>query len=296
MKNYILTLCSILFLATFNTIQSQEDAKIQVLLVGTYHFDNPGMDDHNIEGDDVFAPKRQAEIAEMNQAFAEFQPDKIFIETKMKDEAYFDSLYQDYLDGKFSIEQHQSGRNEFYQVGFKLAKQLGHQKIYSSDANGLWLGGSVREMAQELGMDFYEENFKATGKILKKEMVDMQSRTMMENIRSMNTDESLLWNHNFYIDIACRVVTGKDDGKNIFRYDEEAEEALVVIDENYLGAELTAEWYKRNIKIYSNILHQIEEGDQRIFVYYGQAHIHIIKQLLEDNPKFEVVNTLNYMK
>ena len=269
--------------------------KVQVVLVGTFHFANPGLDDHNIEVDDVYSENRQAEIAEMNQGFAAFNPDKIFLETDMADSRYYDSLYQAYLSGNFEIKSHKYGRSETFQVGFKLAKKLGHRKVFASDADGIWLGNAVRNLAKELGLRIYEDHFEEVEAKIMEEMIMMRKATMKEIIYHTNLPEELMYNHNFYIDVACRIL-GEDQGGLAMYYDEEKDISFVQLKNELLGPELTAEWYKRNIKIYANIMNQIEEGDKRIFVYYGQAHIRILQHLFEDNPNFEVVSALEYLK
>jgi hypothetical protein len=40
-------------------------ARAEVLVLGTYHMANPGRDIFNMQADDVLAPKRQTEIAEV---------------------------------------------------------------------------------------------------------------------------------------------------------------------------------------------------------------------------------------
>ena len=40
----------------------KDDKRIAVLLVGSYHMSNPGLDTFNLKSDDVLKPKRQAEL------------------------------------------------------------------------------------------------------------------------------------------------------------------------------------------------------------------------------------------
>ena len=54
-------------------------------------------------------------------------------------------------------------------------------------------------------------------------------------------------------------------------------------------------WYKRNFFIYRNILEKTNGGD-KVLIIFGQGHISILKHLLEDNPKFELVTPIDYLK
>jgi hypothetical protein len=66
----------------------------EVLVLGTYHMDNPGRDIFNMEADDVLAPKRQAEIRELLDVLTRFRPTKIAIEADSDSPKI--KQYQDY--------------------------------------------------------------------------------------------------------------------------------------------------------------------------------------------------------
>jgi hypothetical protein len=52
----------------------------ELLILGSYHMDNPGLDAVNPEADDVLTPRRQAEIAALNAALLQFRPTKVAVE------------------------------------------------------------------------------------------------------------------------------------------------------------------------------------------------------------------------
>lgn len=56
----------------------------KILILGTYHLDNPGRDSVNVRVDDVLAEKRQREIAFVLDRLANFKPTKIAIEASYK--------------------------------------------------------------------------------------------------------------------------------------------------------------------------------------------------------------------
>src|SRR5207244_11355564 len=55
-------------------------ARAEVLVLGVYHMSNPGHDIFNMQADDVLAPKRQAEIAQVMAVLKRFQPTKIAVD------------------------------------------------------------------------------------------------------------------------------------------------------------------------------------------------------------------------
>ncbi|PWT83247.1 MAG: hypothetical protein C5B44_00860, partial [Acidobacteria bacterium] len=101
----------------------------EVLVLGTYHMANPGHDIFNMQADDVLKPKRQAEIAQLIEVLKTFQPTKIAIESNPLGDR--PKQYADYLAGKREL-----ARNEIDQIGFRLAKELGHKTVYPVDADG----------------------------------------------------------------------------------------------------------------------------------------------------------------
>ncbi|RFF26554.1 hypothetical protein DZK25_12355 [Wenzhouxiangella sp. 15181] len=59
--------------------------------------------------------------------------------------------------------------------------------------------------------------------------------------------------------------------------------------EHHIGADMVAQWYKRNLRIYANVAHEVEEKDDRVVLMMGQAHIWTLRQFFRDNPDFKVV-------
>ena len=135
--NVGLFLVMLLFFAAFHQGNNKDvikrkksEEKIQVMILGVYHFSNPGKDKYNLSVDDYFNNKRQDEINEVNELLADFDPNKIFIEQMPERQDTIDSLYQSYVNNELKLKHLKNGRNEIYQIGFKLAKKLDLKKLY----------------------------------------------------------------------------------------------------------------------------------------------------------------------
>ena len=100
----------------------------RVILIGTYHFSNPGQDQANVESVDVTMPRRQAELQAVTDALAGFKP--TFVGVEWPAEAARDN-YARYLDGTLP-----ASRNEVVQLGFRLAKQVGIERVHGLDVPG----------------------------------------------------------------------------------------------------------------------------------------------------------------
>ena len=72
---------------------------------------------------------------------------------------------------------------------------------------------------------------------------------------------------------------------NVFHYD----------STYFLGSELTVDWYRRNIKIYSKMIAQLDYSEKAIILIMGNDHIPIIRHLFNSNPYFEVIPTENWL-
>lgn len=99
-----------------------------VAILGTFHFQS-NVDaykrKHHV---DISSEKTQKEIQELLDHLKRFQPTKIALEAPIKRQQTLDSLYQEYRTGTFELPV-----PEMYQLGFRLAKQLGHPHIYGVD-------------------------------------------------------------------------------------------------------------------------------------------------------------------
>ena len=100
--------------------------KATVMILGSTFFTNPRINRFNVRMDDVLAPKRQSEMERLVSQIKEFRPTKIAVYTDERHNAELNANYQGYLDGTYQLT-----RNYKEQIGFRLAKQLEHSKLYA---------------------------------------------------------------------------------------------------------------------------------------------------------------------
>jgi hypothetical protein len=235
---------------------SQADARPEILVLGTYHMANPGRDVHNMQADDVLSPKRQREIAQLLEVLKTFHPTKIAIESDVSSER-ITKEYADYLAGKYTL-----SRNEIDQIGYRLAKELGHRTVYPVDVDGdfPWMRVVNYAKANGLGARFDSLNAR-TGAMVKEQGDFLASHTVLETLQFMNDDARAARDVGMYFAIA--------------RYGEPYE---------YAGPDLLAAWYQRNIRIYRNIVALIDSPSERILVIYGAGHLGWLRQDVANDP------------
>ena len=200
---------------------------------------------YNMTADDVRSSKRQAELAELADGLAKFQPTKIAIEAD-PDSKTVPAAYQDYLAGK-----HELSRNEIEQIGFRVAKQLGHKQLYPVDVEGDFPIPRVIDYAK--AHDRYPELQKildSAGQIVQEQDAYLKSHTVLQMLLWINSPEKAAEGNAFYAQMA--------------NFGE---------PEDYAGPDLLAAWYTRNIRIHSNIVRLITSPSDRILVVYGAGHL-----------------------
>ena len=229
---------------------AQADQRPEILVLGTYHMSNPGRDVVNMQADDVLAPKRQQEIAQVIEVLKKFHPTKIAIEADVGSQRV-EQEYSDYVAGKYTL-----SRNETNQIGYRLAKELGHRAVYPVDEEGDFPWQRVVDYAKASGQ---KEKFDATEagweKVVKEQDEFLRSHTVLEMLEYMNSD----------------AMAAKDVASYF---------AFVPYGEpgDYAGPDLLAAWYQRNVRIYHNIVKLIESPNDRILVIYGAGHLGWLQQ------------------
>jgi len=219
--------------------------KPQILVLGTYHMSNPGHDIYNTQVDDVRAPKRQQELEQLAEVLAKFAPTKIAIEADPYSKK-LPAAYQDYLAGK-----HELSQNETEQIGFRLAKRLGHKELYPVDVDGEFPMQRVMNYAKAKNRSAeLQKIFKSTEKMVAEEDAYIKNHTVLESLLYMNSPASVAASSGFYTQL-----TGFGE------------------DGDFAGPDLLADWYQRNIRIQSNIVKLIGSPDERILVIYGAGHL-----------------------
>lgn len=278
-------------------IESDSSKEISVMLLGVYHFNNPGQDTYNMEIDDYYTDKRQNEIRDLVDLLEQYKPTKIFIELTPNHQPKIDSLYKLYLNDKITLDEIQDGVNEIYQIGFRLGKKSGAIQIKAIDHSGPWLGDYLDFIADTLRLDYYQKKQYKEQLEFKERQKRFASNTLKENLIYLNEGEHIINNHDYYNNVAVRV---KDDAKIMFSYQESEQEIeglpyqMRSYDFTNIGVELVAEWYKRNLFIYRNIIENSESND-RVVIIIGSGHVFYLNQLLSNNPKFELIKPIELL-
>src|SRR5215471_8025859 len=247
--------------------QAQSPARAEILILGSYHMANPGHDIHNLRADDVLAPARQQQLIELLEVLKRFHPTKIAIESDPDGQR--PAQYQAYLAGTYTLT-----RNEIDQVGFRLAKELGLKAIYPVDADGDFPYERLVNWAKANGRGPRFDSLDARLQARAQAVNDyLQSHTILQMLEVVNADSSVAADMGVYF--------------TWLPYGDRWDDA---------GADLLADWYRRNIHIYRNLVSLIESPNERILVLYGFGHLGWLRQDAASDPSVRVLKLADLLQ
>ncbi len=254
--------------------------KPTIMILGTYHMDNPGADAVNFESDDVLAPKMQRELQQLVKQLAQFNPDKIAVEADTSLDAEVNAQYQDYLN-----EVYKPGRSEGDQVSFPLAKEMQHPKIYCVD----YFGRSDKEKIVDV--DAFAKTHNQC-RLLEKADTRLQSivqKPLATLIELQKTGSVIDMLHFLNQKETIRVI-------HEINMLPQFTLAQIGVADQYVGLDWLLGWYERNLKIFVNLTRITESANDRILLIIGAGHAFLVQQFLEDSGDYIVENTLKYLK
>lgn len=270
MKRFLYLLASSLGVGASAVAQqtSAVPPRAEVLVLGVYHMANPGHDIFNMQADDVLAPKRQQEIGQLMEVLKRFNPTKVAIEADAGS-SRVPREYADYLTGKYTL-----SRNEIDQIGYRLAKELGHQKVYPVDADGDFPWQRVINYAKGSGRSNEVQSIMGEiGTMVKAQDDYLASHTILETLMFMNADAKVAEDVGYYY-----------------------REAHFGEPGDWAGADLVADWFRRNMRIYSNVVGLINSPNERILVIFGNGHLGWLRNNFSNDPNIRLRKLAEFVK
>lgn len=241
-----------------------------ILLLGSFHFKDSGRD--------FYSSEAQEELNDFVQSLLRFSPDAVAVEWAAHQQSAVSSAYQ-----KFSLSDLQDAdkmraetlgeiqmfnrvsplcyNNEAVQIGFRMARMQGLSEVYAIDHDSE-IDGEVFESPSSAMQETMKQFFDYEGQC---------GNTIAETYRHVNDAGWSLRNHQVYL-----------------RANEVGD------SNNYLGAQMLAQWYERNLKIFSNI-QRLAKQHRRIFVVYGAGHLQILRDLICADEQLHLADVMQYL-
>lgn len=272
----------------------------RVLLVGTFHFDDTGLNRyrpaHRI---DVRSAARQREVEDVVDRLAAFRPTRVAVERRPDRQPELDAEYRAYQRGELALTAH-----EAHQLGFRLAGGLGLDRVHGIDAWGRYYepaldleehaaGRGTRELRElverELGFDpdaaleayarrhgQRHEIGRWTPRYLERARRFDQGKmreTLRESLLRLNSEAAILDGHGAYLVDGFKVGVGRE----------------------YPGADLATAWYSRNLRIFANLQRITRDDGERILVIFGAGHLAILRHCVQASPEYRLDEVRSYL-
>lgn len=242
------------------------DEPAQVMLIGTFHFSNPGRDTVKVGDFDVLSAESQDWLQAFAKRLADFRPTQVLLEYNPDNEELMNQRYADYLAGQYELEV-----NEVYQLGFRIAKMSGLESVKSFDHRDLnWNAEPMFEYAKQHDSPEMKVFNQIIENVTRDQNRAMQTMNLGELLRYYNDPQQDRINMDLYL--ATNAI-GAGDG--------------------WSGADAAASWWQRNFRMYANIQKAAHPGD-RIVVIGGQGHTAILKTLLATDMRLQAVPVAGY--
>jgi hypothetical protein len=249
------------------------DKPVEVMVLGSYHFGNPGMDVNNVQVDTVLTPDKQKQLEAVAKALLTFKPTRIMVEAESDAPDFAMLDYSGFTPDKLKIIP-----NEREQIGYRIAKMAGLSIVHGIDEQ---TGAGEPDYfpfseMQTTAKRLYQTDIitKANAPVkasLAKFEVEQKTKTVAEMLMSVNIDP-------IYTNIATSYAYLKIGDKDA-----------------QSGADLNAMYYLRNAKIFSKLMMVAKPGD-RVLVVYGSGHNYWLRHFASNVPGYRFVDPLPYLK
>jgi len=243
--------------------------KIPVLNFGTFHMGET-TDATKTEFDEN-DKKNQDEVKAIAEMLALFKPTVIIVETPPTYDKKLQTEYNEYLLNpalKFK------NPSEIELLAFQLGRLSGTKRIYGIDHKMEYNYNIGNEMINSIDSTWHNKYYKDPLKYYPEVNKDEEKLNTLDKLKLTNHNTYL----NFLIEVNAEML------------------AHVGSEKGFEGADEATKFYQRNIRIYSNLNRiKLTEND-RVFVLMGATHTAYLRDFISRSPKFEMVNTFDYLK
>ena len=243
------------------------EGKAQVLLMGSFHFANPGRDMVRLEVTDVRTPPHQAWLDALAQRIAAFAPTDVLVECPAVEADTWNARLAVYRDGKGTLVV-----NEIAQIGMRVARVAGVDRLTCFDQRDVhWNGGALMAFLSEHDSKTMASLQATLGELSARESEEHSRLSLGQLLRLANSPEHDRENRNLYL-----MTNAVDAGAS------------------YAGADADASWWRRNFHMYGNVQKAAQPG-RRVFVLTGSGHIAVMRDLLASDLTREAVDITPYL-
>ena len=251
------------------TIDTLPAGKVQVLNLGTFHMGYTP-DAHSTEFDE-HDRENVARVHEIARSIAAFDPTVIVVEMTPQRQGELDAAYAAYLaDPEMQLDE----PTEIELLAFEVGHLSGTERIYGIDHKveyNYLIGQEIVNTVDSATVQAYAENLFVDHPEYAGYTSD--SLPVLDRLRMLNEDA--------FLDLL--IVANAD----ILTY--------AGTDGNFEGADEAAKYYRRNLRMYTNLNRLELTPDDRVFMRSGASHAAFFRDFISRSPKYVMVNTFDYL-
>ena len=246
--------------------------EVQVMLFGTFHFEGSERDLVSGAPVDMLGPSKQAQLEDLAARLAAWKPDLIAVEWPATFADSTTARFKRYVANGGSTK----SSNEVYQVGFRLARKLGHPTVYPIDYQIMLGNDSIAPLkARRPDLQKKEDSviaeLKASAAAQEKESAGW---SLIQKIAASNTEKAL----------------HAGNSGSMFSY------LFVGEGNNYGGPQLLARWYERNFYMVHNLTRVLRPETRRVLMIVGSGHVPPLRNILDESANFCPVSPLPLLR
>ena len=266
------TIIAALVGATAVPAMAATPAPIKVMVLGAYHFDNPGRDLNNIKVGSVLTVKRQAELAAVAKAVLAWHPTRVVVEYESAAPDLSVPAYASFTPADLATKP-----DERVQIGYRIANLAGVpvngiDEQNKDDEPDYFPYDKLQEVAAKTGQGARLTTAMAPIAAWSKAFEASQpTHTIAQLLIEMNTPSTPAANN---ASMYATLDVGDHDRQP--------------------GADLAAMWYLRNAKIFGKLMQVAKPGD-RVLVVYGGGHGYWLRHFASETPGYRNVDVRPYL-
>lgn len=266
------------FLVVLLTAQEKMASK-DVLLIGTFHYNNPGADVAKTKSFNILSESAQNDLENMTASIKDYNPTKVFVEWPYDEQKELDSLYLKYQEDTYFDNDSLSRfylENEIFQLAFRAAKANGLQKVHAMDYKTSFpFDDVIAAIEKNNQLELKSKIFDGISKFTTHFDDKIASGISLPELTIyLNTPEMRAFSNDFHNNLMTAAGAPGD----------------------FSGPLLTAEWFKRNLYMWSLIKKNTLTTDERIMVLAGASHIAMFELFIKEDPHWTITELEGILK
>lgn len=252
-----------------NSNSEESEGKVQVLNFGTFHMgytsdeNKTEFDEHDLEN--------QKKVHEVAKMISSFKPTIILVEVPPEKDSLIQSKYNAYLKDPGMFFKHPT---EIELLAYELGRICNTKRIQGIDHRMGYNYNIGNEIENSIDPTWHDKYYLDPLNFYPEVNINQDNLDLYDKLKLTNHDRFL----DFLITINADMLTHAGT-KNGFE-----------------GADEATKYYQRNLRMYSNMNRIDLSPDDRVFILMGASHTAFFRDFMSRSPKYEMVNTFDYLK